>query len=77
MFTKVQCVVYVLSGKHKNRNLKRRNRHSLTLSDLRLILKQSGWHIALFRLVTLSISSLRNFDTEANKFYDIACSSSY
>ena len=28
--------------------------------------------MALSRLVTLSISSLRNLDIEANKFYDIA-----
>ena len=28
--------------------------------------------MALSRLVTLSISSLRNFDIEANKFYDRA-----
>ena len=54
----------------KNRNLKHRNRHILTLSDLNIILKQSDCHIALSCLVTLSISSLRNLDIEANKFYD-------
>ena len=59
-------------GKRKTRNLKCRNRHSLTLSDLSIILKQSGRHIALSRLVTLSISSLRNLDNEASKSYDRA-----
>ena len=57
-------------GKRYNRNLKRRNRHSLTFLDLSIILKQSGRHTALSRLVTLSISSLCNLDIEANKFYD-------
>ena len=55
-------------SKRKNRSLKHRNRHSLTLSDLSIILKQSGRHIALSRLVTLFISSLHNLDVEANKF---------
>ena len=32
----------------------------------------SGRHTAFSRLVTLSISSLRNLDIEANKFYDRA-----
>ena len=58
-------------GKHKKRNLRRRNRHSLTLSDLSIILKQSGRNIALSRLVALSISSLHNLDIEDNKFYVI------
>ena len=35
-------------------------------------LKHSGRHIALSRLVTLFISSLRYLDIEANKFYDRA-----
>ena len=43
-----------------------------TLSELSIILKHSGRHMALSRLVTLSISSLRNLDIEANKFYDRA-----
>ena len=59
-------------GKHKNGNLKRKNKHVLTLSELSIILKHSGRHMALSRLVTLSISSLRNLDIEANKFYDRA-----
>ena len=46
-------------GKRKNGNLKRKNKHS-------------GQHMAFSRLVTLSISSLRNLDIEANKFYDRA-----
>ena len=53
-------------------NLKRKNKHVLTLSELSIILKHSGRHMALSRLVTLSISSLRNLDIEANKFYDRA-----
>ena len=59
-------------GKRKNGNLKRKNKHVLTLSELNIILKHSGRHMALLRLVTLSISSLRNSDIEANKFYDRA-----
>ena len=60
------------NGKRKNGNLKRKNKHVLTLSELSIILKHSGGHMALSRLVTLSISSLRNWDIEANKFYDRA-----
>ena len=56
-------------GKRKNRNLKRKNKHVLTFSEQSIILKHSGRHMALSRLVTLSISSLRNLDIEANKFY--------
>ena len=60
-------------GKRKNGNLKRKNKHVLTLSELSIILKHSGRHMALSRLVTLkSVSSLRNLDIEANKFYDRA-----
>ena len=59
-------------GKRKNGNLKRKNKLVLTLSELSIILKHSGRHMALSRLVTLSISSLRNLDIEANKFYDRA-----
>ena len=56
-------------GKRKNGNLKRKNKHVLTLLELNIILKHYGRHMALSRLVTLSISSLRNLDIEANKFY--------
>ena len=59
-------------GKRKNGNLKRKNKHFLTLSELSIILKHSGRYMAFSRLVTLSISSLRNLDIEANKFYDRA-----
>ena len=59
-------------GKRKNGNLKRKNKHVLTLSELSIVLKHSGRHMALSLLVTLSISSLRNLDIEANKFYDRA-----
>ena len=59
-------------GKRKNGNSKRKNKHVLTLSELSIILNHSGRHMALSRLVTLSISSLRNLDIEANKFYDRA-----
>ena len=56
-------------GKRKNGNLKQKNKHVLTLSELSIILKHSGRHMTLSRLVTLPISSLRNLDIEANKFY--------
>ena len=57
-------------GKRKNGNFKHKNKHVLTLSELSIILKHSGRHAALSCLVTVSISSLRNLDIEANKFYD-------
>ena len=59
-------------GKRKNGNLKRKNKHVLTLSELSIVLKHSGRHMALSRLVTLSISSLPNLDIEAYKLYDRA-----
>ena len=36
--------------------LKHKNRHALTLSELSITLKHSGRHMALSRLVTLSLS---------------------
>ena len=57
-------------GKRKNENLKCKNIHVLTLSDLSITLIHSGRHMALSRLDTLSISSLHNLDIEANRFYD-------
>ena len=51
---------------------KRKSKHVLTLSELSIVLKHSGLHMALSRIVTLSISSLGNLDIEANKFYDRA-----
>ena len=59
-------------GKHKNGNLKRKNKHILTLSGLSISLIHSDRHMALSRLVTRSISSLRNLDIEVNTFYDRA-----
>ena len=52
-------------GIRKNVNLKRKNRHVLSFSDLSMTIKQSGRHMTLSRLLKLSISSLRNFDIEA------------
>ena len=49
--------------------LKRKYKHVLTLSDLSITFKHSGRHLALSHLNTLSISSLRNLDIEANHFY--------
>ena len=46
--------------------------HASIENVLCIILKHSGGHMALSHLVTLSISSLRNLDIEANKFYDRA-----
>ena len=59
-------------GKCKNGIFKRKNKHVLTLSELSIILKHSGRHMALSHLVTLSISSVRNLDIEANEFYEKA-----
>ena len=59
-------------SKSLNQGLKHKNKHVLTLSELSIILKHSGRHMALSHLVTLSISSLRNLDIEANKFYNRA-----
>ena len=60
------------NGGHKNGNLKRKNRHVLTLSDLSIALNHSGRHMTLSHLVTLSISSLRNVYIDTNEFYDRA-----
>ena len=60
-------------GKSKNGNLKRKNKQVLTLSELSIIFKHSSRHMALSRLVTLSISSLRNLDIDrAHRLYDAA-----
>ena len=42
--------------KNANENFKRKNGHRVTLSDLSIILKQSGHHMTLYCLVTISIS---------------------
>ena len=44
-------------GKRKNRNLKRKNKHVLTLSELSIILKHSGRHMALSRLILMLMTS--------------------
>ena len=54
-------------GKRKNGNFKRKHKTVLTLSELNKLLK-FGRHNMLSRLSSLSISSLRKLDEEANKF---------
>ena len=56
----------------KNGNLKSKNKHVLALLELSIILNHYDLHMALSRLVTLSISSLRYLDIETNTFYDRA-----
>ena len=53
----------------KNGNLKQKHKTALTLFDLKILLN-SGRHQMLSELASLSISSLRKLDDEANKFYD-------
>ena len=48
------------------------NRHVLTLSDLNILLKQTGHHMPLTHLVSLSISSVCIWDIKANTFYNKA-----
>ena len=45
--------------RNKRSHSKRKNKHALTLLELSIALNHSGRHMALLRLVTLSISSLR------------------
>ena len=56
-------------GKRKNGNFKQKHKTVLSLFDLNILLN-SGRHQMLPRLDSLSISSLRKLDDEANKFYD-------
>ena len=58
-------------GKRKNGNFKRKHKTVLVLSlfDLNILLN-SGRHQMLSKLASLSVSSLRKLDDEANKFYD-------
>ena len=56
-------------GKRKNGNFKRKHKTVLSLFDLNILL-YSGRHQMLSKLASLSISSLRKLDDEANKFYD-------
>ena len=56
-------------GKRKNGNFRRKHKIILNLSELNILL-MSGRHQMLSKLSSLSISSLRRLDEEANKFYD-------
>ena len=56
-------------GKRKNFNFKRKHKTVLSLFDLNILLN-SGRHQMLSKLASLSVSSLRKLDDEANKFYD-------
>ena len=56
-------------GKLKRGNFKRKHKTILSLSELNILLK-SGRHQVLSKLSSLSISSLRKLDEQANKFYD-------
>ena len=56
-------------GKHKNGNFKRKHKTVLSLFDLNILLN-SGRHQMLSKLASLSVSSLRKLDDDANKFYD-------
>ena len=53
----------------KNGNFKRKHKTVLSLFDLNILLN-SGRHQMLSKLASLSVSSLRKLDDEANKFYD-------
>ena len=55
-------------GKRKNGNFKRKHKTVLSLFDLNIFLNSS--HQILSKLASLSVSSLRKLDDEANKFYD-------
>ena len=56
-------------NKRKNGNFKRKHKTVLSLFDLNILLN-SGRHQMLSKLASLSVSSLRKLDDEANKFYD-------
>ena len=56
-------------GKRKNGNFKRKQKTVLSLFDLNILLN-SARHQMLSKLASLSISSLRKLEDEANKFYD-------
>ena len=49
-----------------NGNIKRKSRHSISITDLHNILLQSGKHKMLSRLSSLPLSSLRDIDDEAD-----------
>ena len=52
--------------------IKNANITMFQLFQFKYHLKHSGQHMTLSRLVTISISSLRSLDIEANKLYDRA-----
>ena len=56
-------------GKRKNDNFKRKHKTVLSLFDLNILLN-SGRHQMLSKLTSLSFSSLRKLEDEANKYYD-------
>ena len=56
-------------AKRKNGNFKRKHKTVLSLFDLNILLN-SGRYQMLSKLASLSVSSLRKLDDEANKFYD-------
>ena len=56
-------------GKRKTGNFKRKHKTVLSLFDLNILLN-SGRHQMLSKLASLSISSFRNLDDGANKFYE-------
>ena len=54
-------------GIRRNGNLKRKSKVNLSVSDLNLILINSGRHSMLSRLTSLSVQSLRKLDEEADQ----------
>lgn len=66
-------------GRRKNRNIKRKSRRIVSLTDLNLICKRSGRHCMLSVLTSLPLHSLKRLDEEADKIvlrehpmYDVA-----
>lgn len=56
-------------GRRKNHNIKRKSRQVISLSDLNLIFKRSGRHAMLSVLTSLSLTSLKHLDEEADKIF--------
>ena len=54
-------------GVRKNGNIKRKSRHKVSVCDLHNLLNNAGIHSMLSRLSSLSFSSLREVDQEADK----------
>ena len=57
-------------GKRKNGNFKRKHKTVLSLFDLNILLNSGRHQMLSSQLASLSVSSLRKLDDEANKFYD-------